>query len=210
MIWSKSSMLTYNKCPKQFFYEYIERRPPEQDFIHLERGTIFHDTVEHLYNRIDFKKLKSFGTDFGTIEDYFKSVMIYNDNIEGLNHLYDNYANSETKRWLECLEVKKEKAEEYFTPVYNEKEVVNEEKMWRGKIDWIFKTFDDEYAIGEIKTGKVGDLSEIRKELCFLTLLIEGMNILPKDPKYIMCYYPKSNDILFEVPKKVSFNALSS
>ena len=209
MIWSKSSMLSYNQCPKRFFYEYIERRPSEQEFIWLERGTIFHDTVERMYTRIDLDKLRSLGDNYDDIHNYFKSLMVYNDRIEGLNHLYDNYAISETKRWLECLTVKGEKAHEYFVPVYSEKEVVNEEKMWRGKIDWIFKTFDDEYAIGEIKTGKVGDLSEIRKELCFLTLLIEGMDILPKEPKYIMCYYPKTNDFLFEVPKKVSFNALS-
>lgn len=211
MIWSKSSMLSYNQCAKRFFYEYIERRTPELDFDHLTRGTMFHDTVEHFFAKLDKKKLLKLlvADDTHGIQDYFRSVIVYNDTIEGLNHLYDNMVISETRRARQCYLVKKKKALEYYFPVYSEKEIVNQEKMWRGKIDWIFKTFDDEYAIGEIKTGKVGDLSEIRKELCFLTLLTEGMDILPKEPKYIMCYYPKTNDILFEIPKKVSFNALS-
>jgi hypothetical protein len=211
MIWSKSSMLSYNQCAKRFFYEYIERRTPEVGFDHLTRGTMFHDTVEHFFAKLDKKKLlKLLESEVKEdIEDYFRSIIVYNDKIEGLNHLYDNMVISETKRAMQCYLVKKKKALEYYYPVYSEKEIVNQEKGWRGKIDWIFKTFDEEYAIGEIKTGKIGDLSEIRKELCFLTLLTEGMNILPKEPKYIMCYYPKSNDILFEIPKKVSFNALS-
>ena len=201
-------MLSYNQCAKRFFYEYIERRTPEVEFDHLLRGTMFHDTVEHFYGKIDKAKLKKLKKS-EAVSKYFRSLIVYNDKVEGVNHLYDNFVIAETARWLECLSVKKAKAIEYYFPVFSEKEIVNQEKMWRGKIDWIFKTFDDEYAIGEIKTGKIGDLSEIRKELCFLVLLTEGMNIIPKEPKYIMCYYPKTNDVLFEVPKKVSFNALS-
>lgn len=207
MIWSKSSLQTYNQCPQRFYYEYIIKAPEEQTFEAMERGTIFHSMVEGFYSKIDNEQLKILPLDEGVIVAYLRSLIEYKYD-EETHQLYDNFTIIEAARWIKCVNVKGDKAMMYFKPVLQEKEVLNESNDTRGKIDWIFLSFDDEYVIGEIKTGKPYEVSEIRKELCFLTLLIRGTGLLPKEPKYIFCYYPKVQEVLFEQPKQQSMNAL--
>jgi len=207
IIWSKSSLQTYNQCPQRFYFEYIAKRPEEQTFDAMERGTIFHSMIEGFYNKIDVEQLKMLPLEEETIRLYFRSLIEYVYD-EETHLLYDNFTIIEAARWVKCVKTKGDTAINYFKPVLQEKEIVNEKNDTRGKVDWVFLSFDDEYVIGEIKTGKPYEISEIRKELCFLTLLIKGTGVLPKDPKYIFCYYPKVQEVLFEQPKQQSMNAL--
>jgi len=208
MIWSKSSLSSYVHCPQRFYREVIlhEKGQPEHG-VAMEQGSRFHTTCEIMYEKIDFGLMHRLGEQRGEIEKYLRDLMGI-DPEPYVNDLYDNFAIYEADRWIKCKKAKALNADLYFKPVLSEVEVVNEEKSIRGMIDWIFRSFDDEYIIGEIKTGKEYEVSEIRKELCFLTLLVQNMNILDKEPKYIMCYYPRTNWILFEKPKRQSFDAI--
>jgi len=208
MIWSKSSLSTYVHCPQRFYLESIAHLRGEDDHgVAMAQGSRFHKTCEVIYGKIDFAIMHRLGEDKQALEDYLRELMGI-DVDPYVNDLYDNFAIYESRRWIACKRAKGLLADIYFKPVLSEVEVVNHEKSIRGKIDWIFRAFDDEYIIGEIKTGKEYEVSEIRKELCFLVLLVQGMHVLDKEPKYIMCYYPRTNWLLFEEPKRQSFDAL--
>lgn len=210
MIWSKSSLQTYNQCPQRFKFEVIDKAKEEEAIAGndaLRRGTAFHDMVEHFYDKLEYEQMFRMVNDELLLRQYLISRMgVPLD--EYVAALYDNFAIMEASRWIAFVGEKGLDAVRYFRPIMQEKEVVNHEKMLRGKIDWIFQGFDGEYILGEIKTGKIYEKSEIRKELCFLILLLRGMDIIDKDPKYIMCYYPKENYVMFEQPKQQSMNAL--
>jgi len=207
MIWSKSQLQTYKQCPQRFYLENFTKQVGDTSpQIQLTRGTTFHKTAELLYGKIDFGELHRMGSE-DQIKDYLRGLMP-NDEDPYLNDLYDNFAIEEADRWTRTKQAKELDADRYFKPIFSEVEVVNEKRSIRGKIDWIFRAFDDEYVIGEIKTGKEYEISEIRKELCFLVLLVEDTELLDKTPKYIMCYYPRTNQVIFEEPKPQSFAAL--
>ena len=46
---SPSSIITYNQCPRKYYYRYHERLPSPKS-IHLIRGSLVHEVLEHIYD----------------------------------------------------------------------------------------------------------------------------------------------------------------
>lgn len=53
-IYSHSQVQLYTSCPRQYQYRYIDKlpKPAEQNSIHMQLGTIVHDTLEELYRAV--------------------------------------------------------------------------------------------------------------------------------------------------------------
>ena len=217
MLLRKSDFESFNYCPYQFKILILLGIEPCFIPTEMSTGTEFHEVHSEFYDKVDFSELNKL-QEYWAIWRYFRSLMPPNDPI--LQNLCDNFATNETIRWETCRRAKGNKAEYYFTPVALETYIESMSIRRRGHFDRVDRTFDDEFAVGEIKTGKPpGEtwIGSIRRELVWYLEIMEQEDamfshdweptelypisgLLPKPPKYIFAYYPLTNWILYEQP----------
>jgi len=221
----KSDFESFNYCRYQYKLIIIEGHEP--DFIPsvMSTGTDFHTAHKEFYEKIDFAELNKL-QEYFSIWRYFRSLMPPNDPI--LTKLCDNFATIETQRWELCRKEMGIKAEHYFKPVALECYIQSMRIRRRGHFDRIDRMFDDEFAVGDIKTGNHPGsyISSLRRELVWYLEILEQddamwskewkprklmpiQSLIPKPPKYIFAYYPKINWVLFEKPHKATRTALT-
>ena len=222
---TKSSLVTYNWCPKKYQFNYIERLPQDQTEP-MRKGTVMHNSREDFFNDFDIKKAEDMSHD--EVLDYCTSLFPIDDYFDE----YLTIASHEANRFVEAREG--DKVSNYL-PVCNEGKLDCEITIaqntnpkfplsrdykvhLQGIIDRIF--FEDGgYIPMEFKTGKWndGNVSKMRKEMAFYQLLIENSSeeVLNQaglekgiHVSDLAWYYPISNYNYSEPVKKTSMKAL--
>jgi len=218
---TKSSLGSFDWCPKKYDFSYIQRLPQDQTEA-MRKGTILHNIREDFFNDFDIKKAENMTSD--EVYEYCVQLMPINDYLD----MSLTMAAFEAQRFVEARA--EDKIEE-FLPVCNEgkfdaeiiiradtnpKHVLTRDYKIhiQGIIDRIFQE-ESGYIPFEFKTGAWKDApykySSMRKEMAFYKLLIENAEpeVLIKnglDPNIGVShwgwYYPASNFVFAEEAKK--------
>ena len=222
---SKSSLGSYQWCPKRYEFQYVERRPIETTEVML-KGSIIHNAREAFFNAFDVKKAENLS--HTELVNYCMSLHPIDDYTE----MYEAMSIFEANRFMESRE---EGTIDDFVPVVNE--VMLDAKITirkdenpkyelsqdytvhlQGIIDRMFKE-GDRYIPMELKTGGWKDWKKtmMRKEMAFYKILfentpneeLEAMGIDPSLPiSHWGWYYPAANYIYVEDAKKSSMTAV--
>ena len=222
---SKSSLGSYQWCPKRYEFQYVERRPIETTEVMI-KGSIIHNAREAFFNAFDVKKAENLSHE--ELVNYCLSLHPIDDYTE----MYEAMSIFEANRFKESLA---EGTTEDFVPVVNEVMLDaritigrNENPKYelsqdytvhlQGIIDRMIKE-GDRYIPMELKTGGWKDWKKtmMRKEMAFYKILFENtpnaeleeMGIDPNLPiSHWGWYYPAANYIYVEDAKKSSMTAV--
>ena len=154
---SKSSLMGYMKCPRQFYWGYvadIPRPPPSEQMI---RGTHIHTVMEvGLLEGPDM--MLPTAVEQGVDED---------EGVDSLNLLLHQIAHDIGGFEVVEAEVKHEVFEEFD----------GHEIVWVGLIDGVLRHPDGGLILVELKTGNMnmGKLGRTRKELVYYTRLLRKL-----------------------------------
>jgi CRISPR/Cas system-associated exonuclease Cas4 (RecB family) len=222
---TKSSLGSFDWCPKKYDFSYIQRLPQDQTEA-MRKGTILHNHRENFFNDFDIKKAETMNN--SEVLDYCTSLL-------PIDEYYDDsltMASFEAQRFIEA---RSENKIEEFLPIVNEgkfdAEIIIPANLSdkyplrrnyvihiQGIIDRIFIE-NGSLIPFEFKTGQWKDYksSSMRKEMAFYQLLIENAseevlekNGLTKDMKvsHWGWYYPISNYIAVEPIKTRSMTSV--
>lgn len=162
------------------------------------KGTKIHKEWEDLHKKIDVEQARQ-------NYDYIRSLLPDDE----YNDAYDNIAKFEMNRLEKCY---KHNKLDYFFPVHSEVKVEEDYGDIRlvGIVDSIFRNFDDEYIIFELKTGKFfsSTPTSMRRELTFYKTLVEQTDLLDRKVKYLGYYFSHVDRSNQEIFKKRSKTAL--
>ena len=222
---TKSSLGSFNWCPKKFYFNKIEERPQDSSEA-MRKGTVMHNSREQFFLDFDVKKAETMNTE--EVFKYCSSLFPEDEFVDD----YEGIALFETQRFIESR--KEMKLDEYL-PVVNEGKfdceiifaadtnpkfpLTRDYKIHlQGFIDRIFKE-DDGLVLMEFKTGKWGDgkVSSMRQEMAFYQLMVEncspevleqaGINEVTPITHWGW-YYPIANHFYVEKVKSISMKAL--
>ena len=207
---SKSSLGSFQWCPKRYEFQYKERLPIEQTEV-MMKGSIIHNSREAFFNAFDVKKAE--GLSHSEVVNYCMSLHPIDDYTE----MYEAMSIFEANRFMESVA---EGTTSEFIPVVNE--VMLDAKITIGRnenpkyelsrdytvhlqgiIDRMFREGDKHIPM-ELKTGGWKDWKKtmMRKEMAFYKILFENtpnaeleeMGIDPNVPiSHWGWYYPAAN-----------------
>lgn len=156
-----SRMMTYEQCPKKYWYEYVLKLTPEPQYPQYgELGSRAHKVLEDFYNHVtipcnpddEFDNLigRLYSHEFSDIEDYKKNM------IGGLI----NFLEMEIKRY-HSLDNK-----EMFVPKYNELYIKSEIAgiLFSGRIDAIYKNEDESLNVVDYKFTSSNSIGNDQKQ----------------------------------------------
>ncbi len=184
---SKSSLMTYMMCPRQFYWRYvadIPRAPPTEEAL---QGGIIHEVME-------FGLLE--GPDSATIKA--KELGVEEDSaVDALTLLIHQIAHD--KGGFEVIEAE---VKHMIPETYEDGEIV-----WVGLIDGLVKFDTGEIAIVELKTGKMntGKLGRTRKELLYYKRMLTLMDGYEEPTHFLYIspdYHHDPNDRLLDEGNK--------
>ena len=222
---SKSSLGSYQWCPKRYEFQYVEKRPIETTEVMI-KGSIIHNAREAFFNAFDVKKAENLSHE--ELVNYCLSLHPIDDYTE----MYEAMSIFEANRFKESLA---EGTTDDFVPVVNEATLdaritirSDENPKYelsqdytvhlQGIIDRMFRE-GDRYIPMELKTGGWKDWKKtmMRKEMAFYKILFENtpnaeleeMGLDPEIPiSHWGWYYPAANYIYVEDAKKSSVTAV--
>ena len=172
---SPSKINTYNKCPREFYYNYIAKLPQKKT-IHLFRGTLVHQILEDLFKK-QFKTLPQWEKGVpklwvqGQFEDGWEAKIAKHKWLwevhtkEEMDAMYketeallQNFVDSVNKKLGEMVDWKifknKQQAWNAVAPKYAEKWVKSKEYAIVGVIDVVCNDFDGGTTLLDYKTSK--------------------------------------------------------
>jgi len=182
---SPSSINTYCKCPREYFYNYILKLPVRPN-IHLIKGIMVHTTLENFFRgyKPNFDK---------TLATYFVKAWLSNKKQLAKLELSTEILKKERQDCINILKsylykfkhtindlVEGGKAENeshaYYLlkPKFKELKVENEDLHCKGFIDRIHKDFDGNITLGDYKTSKkygIGLTKDYRRQISIYALL---------------------------------------
>ena len=222
---TKSSLGTFDWCPKKYDFSYVQRLPQDQTEAML-KGTVLHNHREKFFDDFDVKKAEKMNN---------SEILEYCTGLMPVDEYYDislTVASLEAQRFIEA---KAENKVHEYLPVCNEGKFDAEITIpantnpkfplqrdyvihIQGIIDRIFKE-NGGLVPFEYKTGAWKDYKKtsMRKEMAFYELLIENAtdevmikNGLDPNDKVTHWgwYYPASNYIYAEERKKRSMTSV--
>lgn len=176
---SKSSLITYMKCPRQFYWNYVSgvpRPPPSEEMI---RGTAIHSVLEA-----------------GLLEgEEAMNIISQQLNVEGdpaLIRMVDLV--HQIAAYLGGLDLVEAEAKHEVNENYQGYDVV-----WVGMIDGVIRNPDGTLTIVELKTGtaNIGKINRTRKEMVYYLRLLGLMDYAEVTHfLYILPDYEKDETIL--------------
>jgi hypothetical protein len=222
---TKSSLGSFDWCPKKYDFSYIQRLPQDQTEAML-KGTVLHNHRENFFNDFDIAKASKMNN---------SEILEYCTGLMPVDEYYDisvTVASLEAQRFIEA---RSENKIQEFLPVCNEGKFdaeitipanINPKFPLRrdyvihiqGIIDRIFRE-NGGLVPFEYKTGLWKDWKKtsMRKEMAFYELLIENATdevmikngLGPNDKvTHWGWYYPASNYIYAEERKKRSMTSV--
>lgn len=170
--WTHSRMMTYEQCPKKYFYEYILKLTPEPQYpAYGTLGSKAHQVIEDFYDHItipcepeeEFDELigRLYEHHFSDIEDYKKNMLT--GLVIFLEMEVDRYHNLENK--------------ELFKPKYSELYIKSEINgiPFSGRIDAIYENEDGQLIATDYKfTGNNSIGKEQKQQACIYAILLEN------------------------------------
>jgi len=233
-IQSPSSILTYKQCPRKYYYKYIVGLP-ESPSIHLVRGKIAHETLEHFFDSyIDDVNMQNYEIRLKTIiqslllkywQKYDQQLQELDLNNDQLKYYFEETAMM-LLNWLETFFQKIKSFDSLsFKEIFEklkplrEQHFISEELGVQGYIDTI-ETHNDEIHIMDYKTSSHFDLNnDYRLQLAIYSLLYKekhqkfphkaGIYFLRYKPKYIKVDQDLINFARFEI-EQVHLNTQST
>ena len=224
---TKSSLGSFNWCPKKFYFNKIEDRPQDTSEA-MHKGTVMHNSREQFFLDFDIKKAETM--EMEQVFEYCSSLFPIDDYVED----YEGIALFETQRFMES---KKENKLSEYLPVSNEGKfdceiifaadtnpkfpLTRDYKIHlQGFIDRIFKE-DDGLILMEFKTGGWKDwkTTSMRQEMAFYQLMVENCSPevleqagLDADTPvtHWAWYYPIANHFHVEAVKKASMKSVKN
>ncbi len=222
---TKSSLGSYDWCPKKYQFNYMERKPQDTSEA-MHNGTLVHNALEEFYNIFDIKKAETM--DVAEVTEYCFSLFP----IDNMSEMYETLSINEAQRFMVA---KEDKTLEMFLPVINEvcldaQIVINRADFpkfplkrdytvhLQGIIDRMFVDKTG-YIPMELKTGawKEYKKTSMRKEMAYYKLLfdncpIEQLEAIGINRDLPITHwgwrYPASNHIYVEEQKKSSHTAV--
>ena len=222
---SKSSLGSFNWCPKKYEFSYIERKPQDQTEA-MYKGTVLHNHREEFFDVFDIKKAEKMNN---------SEVLEYCTSLMPVDEYYDvslTVAAFEAQRFIEARS--ENKIQDYL-PIINEKKFdceitipkdINPKQpllrdyvvRLQGIIDRVFIE-DGKLIPFEYKTGAWKDYKQtsMRQEMAFYQLMIENSSDevlqqfgLTRDMPVTHWgwYYPVSNYVQVEPVKKRSMTSV--
>ena len=191
---SKSKLAVFRSCPLKFKLLYVDKlKQPKTGYERYANiGNDVHKAIENFYKndvKIEEKDFKNVTT--GTVEK--KPVIIMNKEKYKKNKYMKNFI----KLKEEIL--RKSNDNKHFFPVSQEIDYYSKDINIHGLIDAVYKHYtDDEYIIIDWKSGKIKDLNDMRKELAFYKLCLDGSGKTLKPVKYWGMYFVKHDYLFFE------------
>ncbi len=191
---SPSSINMYRQCPRKYYYRYIEKLPTKPS-IHLVRGTIAHEVLEHFFDeiiftddwRLDLQKriFKLFKDSWSSHSQELKALELTDDELlmykEETMRMFVNYLDHFISRMEKLVDSGKTpiKAFDYLKP-RREVEYRDEELNIRGFIDCI-EEYKDKVHLIDYKTSKKPEItSDYKLQLGIYALLyLREHNRLP-------------------------------
>lgn len=180
---SKSAIGTFKKCPRSWKYIYIDKIQIEVVRSELELGIKVHQFMAEMWS----KNLLKFSNDSIELNCPVDGSDIFKRHVS-------NIVETENKRWNICKT--KPNPNDYFYPIFIEKEIIVKELGVKGIVDQVCRELNDEYSVVEIKSGKPIYPKDILFELNFYKYLIDNSNLLDKKIQKGVVYYTSTNDIV--------------
>jgi RecB family exonuclease len=155
---SPSTLNSYLKCPRNFFYTYILKIPVyESDWDKANYGTAIHKTLENAVHNLlstgSYPDLKGF------IEDFNKNLANEEFETEEVRETYRKRGENSLKNYYShFVETSADRIEKVE---YSLDSVPTEYGIITGKIDRVEKNKQGEYCLYDYKTGKSKSKSQI-------------------------------------------------
>lgn len=218
---SPTSINTFLKCPRLYYYRYILKIPIEPN-IHLYKGSLIHSILEDVFKNTKYINLLTETKNL--IEKRWK-VDFKIDKKEELLHkkeallMLKNFSFMfENRLRLLLLEEKikdKNHAWNFLKPKMKELEIVDNDLNFKGIIDVVEKDFNDRIFIIDYKTSKkFKDMipeEYVRQVSFYAMLFFRKYKILPDyvGINYLrygeICYLPVNTDMIKESERIIAF-----
>lgn len=182
---SPSKINTFMKCPREFFYHYVEKRPSPPN-IHLVKGSVIHKVLEDFYRSYNPTPKKFLGELFkktwNKSANLIKRLEITPEELkthkkDALKMVMDFYDVHKRKMDGTIISGKAENEQHAFfltKPKFREKYVKDEELHCRGYIDRVHKGYDGMITLGDYKTSNkygIGFSADYKRQLSIYALL---------------------------------------
>ena len=212
LIFSATSLLEYETCPRSFFYHYIAQLPGSED-VFCEKdveicksslpaniiGLVIHSAMENI---------EHYGLDAAldyAIEKHVPNFMQHKAK-EDAGNMLSAYLDSELYRGISSLEKKTE--DNFYLPLFEDD---GKEFWFTGSIDCLYTYPEGDFGIIDYKTGKPplndDDLKGYAEQLALYVLAAER---LYKKPVRTAALHFLQNNSKWELPinREVAFNQI--
>ena len=190
---SPSSINTFYKCPRQYFYRYIAKLP-ERLTIDLVKGSIVHSTLEHFFKEYN-KNLKEelfslFEKQWIKAEKDITLLELKEDEIttakEDMKNILTEYFENFNRKLQALIKVGKAENEQHafflIKPKFRELKVESEKYKCRGYIDRVSEDYNGILTLADYKTSVkygVGLPMDYKRQLSIYALLYQEKERLP-------------------------------
>ena len=199
---SKSSMVQYNMCPRQYWWNKIalpDLRLPSSDA--AIRGSAIHQVMEDALRDVSDNTKLVLGIDNRTAwDDLFHSHSIAQDvELDGGVDSLKEILSAIIEDWgeLEIVELEDKHEMPYTVEWTHEGDTGQTDCILVGMVDGLFRMPDGNLVVVELKTGSAnnGKLSRTRKELCYYRklLMLKGYEA----PTHFLTIFPDADDPKF-------------
>jgi len=183
---SASKFGNYDKCPKQFKFQYLWKVPSAGTSIALYKGNVFHGIVEkagfeqkkgRMMSKKELEKLFSDRWDYREFLDHSKK-----DEREGRTNV--KYMLGEYEKWAKSRPKNK---------------VIDTERKFKikiggvevnGKIDRVEQTPTGDIIVYDYKTGMSQDTIAAKRDIQLNVYCLACLKLYKKLPKYAILFYP--------------------
>ena len=201
---SPTSVNTWSKCPREFYYSYMEKQPTAPN-IALVKGSVVHKVLELFYKeyRKDPKEFfeKAFEKAWKGEDKKIKQIELTPEQLEkekadayGMIMDYNYKFNMQVKALMRAEKVENERHAFYLLrPKFREMWVEDKELKCAGFIDRVDKGFDGMITLGDYKTSSkygIGLPESFKRQLSIYGLLYNRtQHIMPNFVSIIFLRY---------------------
>ena len=194
---SPTSINTYFKCPRSYFYNYIYKIKTKPN-IHLIKGGIVHKVLEDFYKEFEedteTRLMKLLEMTWLNYEQRLKDLELPPEELEtsktDIKNMLLEYNITITRKMNSLLQIGKAENRQHawflLRPKFREKYVKDEELHCVGYIDRIHEDYDGNITLGDYKTSSkfgIGLPEDYKRQLALYSLLYKTKE--KKTPNFV-------------------------
>jgi len=208
---SKSKLFSYQWCPQQFAFKYIDKIEPTVKGTAMTIGRNFHVLFELYFSEVE---LHNGMNALECTEEIRRALLYVATPMSGDLESYIDFRWATPKDYWKVIQtfidleaaraslLSPDLIENYYYPLLLEKSFKVRKIKFRGIIDRMDYDPSETYTIIDYKTGNIGkNVSKMRKELCWYAM---GAKELGYDVTYGSIFFVRHGEIFLEKLKKVS------